>query len=166
MEIERKFLIKNIPHNLENYEKHEIKQGYLCTEPVLRIRQLDETYIITYKSNGLRTRIEEEMPLTKNSFEHLLSKTDGNIIHKTRYIIPDEQSNLTIELDCFHGIFEGLWLAEVEFPTEATADQYAPVRWFAKDVTYDGAYHNSNLSSMSQSDIASLIKECQDSIKL
>ena len=39
MEIERKFLIKKdrFPDNLAQYPCHEIEQGYLCTEPVVRI---------------------------------------------------------------------------------------------------------------------------------
>lgn len=159
MEIERKFLIHEIPANLENYPHHEIKQAYLCTEPVVRIRQKNEQYILTYKSKGLRSRIEEEMPLTKEAFEHLLTKADGNIIHKTRYLISNEFNNqvYTIELDQFHGVYEGIWLAEVEFATEEQADQYQMPDWFDKEVTYDGSYHNSRLSSMSLNEIKELV---------
>ena len=44
MEIERKFLIENenLPASLEEYPCHKIEQGYLCTDPVVRIRQEDE----------------------------------------------------------------------------------------------------------------------------
>ena len=44
MEIERKFLIKKdrFPDNLAQYPCHEIEQGYLCTEPVVRIRRQDD----------------------------------------------------------------------------------------------------------------------------
>ena len=42
MEIERKFLIPVLPENLECYSSHEIEQGYLCREPVVRIRRQDE----------------------------------------------------------------------------------------------------------------------------
>jgi len=40
-EIEKKFLIKNLPENLEQYEKVRIEQGYLNTvvTPTLRIRK-------------------------------------------------------------------------------------------------------------------------------
>ena len=49
MEIERKFLIKKdrFPDNLAQYPCHEIEQGYLCTEPVVRIRRQDDSYILT-----------------------------------------------------------------------------------------------------------------------
>ena len=159
MEIERKFLLKSIPKDLEQFAHYEIKQAYLCTEPVIRIRQKNDKYILTYKSAGMRSRIEEEMPLTEDAFLHLLKKADGNIIHKTRYLIPNEfeQHTYTIELDQFHGVYEGIWLAEVEFESEEQADCYVMPDWFLKEVTYDGSYHNSQLSTMSLEDIQKLV---------
>ena len=52
MEIERKFLIKReqLPENLENFPFRRIEQGYLCTDPVVRIRRQDDNYFLTYKS--------------------------------------------------------------------------------------------------------------------
>ena len=38
-EIERKYLIHTIPFDLKEYAFHDIEQGYLCTEPVVRIRK-------------------------------------------------------------------------------------------------------------------------------
>ncbi len=40
MEIERKYLIEKeqLPKNLSDYPFHRIEQGYLCTSPVVRIR--------------------------------------------------------------------------------------------------------------------------------
>ena len=145
MEIERKFLIKKLPENLETYPHHHITQAYLCTEPVIRIRQKDSKYILTYKSAGLLSREEIEMPLTKDSFEHLLKKADGMIIEKERYCIPLE-NELTIELDIFERDLKGLILAEIEFRDEETALACEMEDWFSKDVTMDSAYHNSTIS--------------------
>lgn len=39
MEIERKFLIRQLPEHLEQYPCLQIEQGYLCTNPVVRIRK-------------------------------------------------------------------------------------------------------------------------------
>lgn len=158
MEIERKFLLKSLPENLTDYEYVTISQGYLCTEPVVRIRQWNDDYILTYKSKGFRTRIEEEMPLTKESFDHLSTKVDGNVISKRRYLIPLNGTNYTIELDEFLGLFEGIYLAEVEFPDEKSADSFSAPSWFGEEVTYDGNFHNSRMSEMSPSDIPDLVK--------
>lgn len=146
MEIERKFLIKkeDLP-DLKKYSCHQIEQGYLCTEPVVRIRRQDEEYYLTYKSKGLLVREEYNLPLTREAYEHLCPKADGIIISKTRYLIP-EKDGLTIELDVFHGDYEGLLLAEVEFPSEEAANNYIPPAWFGEDVTYSVKYHNSNMS--------------------
>lgn len=145
MEIERKFLIDPLPENLEQYPFHEIEQAYLNTAPVVRIRRQDDTYYLTYKGGGLMAREEYNLPLNRESYEHLREKADGKIITKTRYNIP-EKNGLTIELDIFHGVYEGLILAEVEFPDIETALAYQPPVWFKKDVTEDPAYHNSNMS--------------------
>lgn len=145
MEIERKFLIKELPVNIERYSHKEFEQAYLCTEPVVRVRREGEEYVLTYKSKGLMVRREENLPLSKAAYEHLREKADGAVIRKTRYFIP-EKNNLTIELDVFHGKHEGLILAEVEFPTVEIAEGYQPPEWFGEEVTFSDAYHNSNLS--------------------
>ena len=102
MEIERKFLIskENLPADLDAYPHHKLEQGYLSTAPVVRIRKEDDNYYLTYKSKGLMTREEYNLPLTKESYEHMRPKADGILISKTRYLIP-EKDGLTIELDVF-----------------------------------------------------------------
>ena len=159
MEIERKFLVnkEQIPQDLENYPHNELEQAYIITDPVLRIRKKDSSYILTYKGPGLMKREEVEFPLTKEAYDKLLTKTDGNIITKTRYKIPTKK-HLTIEFDIFSGLFEGLFLAEVEFPDEETAIHYIPPAWFGKEVTNENTFHNSTLSSMEENEIAGLIQ--------
>ena len=145
MEIERKFLIPVLPENLECYSSHEIEQGYLCREPVVRIRRQDKEWILTYKSKGMMVREEYNLPLTREAYEHLKEKTDGLLIEKTRYLIPLE-SGLTAELDVFHSAHEGLCMAEVEFPDRNMAEGFEPPEWFGEEVTFSGRYHNSKLS--------------------
>ena len=145
MEIERKFTVKALPENLDSYPFHLIEQAYLNTDPVQRIRRQDDEYFLTYKSKGLMAREEYNLPLTQEAYEHLKSKADGLVISKTRYLIP-EKNGLTIELDVFHEDYEGLLLAEVEFPSEEAANSYTPPAWFGRDVTFSSDYHNSTLS--------------------
>ncbi len=148
MEIERKFIINNPPDDLESYPHHYISQGYISTEPVVRIRKRDEEYILTIKSKGLMARTEIEKPLTKIEFEELIPMVKGNLIEKVRYLIP-EKNGLTIEMDVFKGIFEGLIMAEVEFPDMETAEGYIPPAYFSEDVTNNPEYQNSALSQKS-----------------
>lgn len=159
MEIERKYLIRQLPEPLSAYSFHRIAQGYLCTKPVVRIRRSDDTYYLTYKGSGMMVREEYNLPLTKEAYEHLLPKIDGLLISKTRYLIPlsaarhglaglrDESSPmLTAELDIFEGPLAPLMLVEVEFESVEEANAFVAPDWFGEDVTEDGRYHNSSLS--------------------
>lgn len=148
MEIERKFLIRELPKELAQYQCLRIEQAYLCTSPVVRIRRQDGEYYLTYKGSGLLAREEYNLPLTKEGYEHLLPKADGNVISKNRYLIPIEGTDLKVELDVFDAPFAPLMIAEVEFPDIEAANAFMPLDWFAQDVTDDPGYHNSNLSRM------------------
>ena len=148
MEIERKYLIDRdlLPENLASYPHSLIEQAYLCTHPVVRVRRQDDSYILTYKGGGMMSREEYNLPLTGEAYAHLLKKADGTIITKTRYRIPLGRDGLTIELDLFAGKWEGLILAEVEFPDLESAEHFLPPAWFGEDVTFKEQYHNSWMS--------------------
>lgn len=148
MEIERKYLIKNCPPNIKSYPCRLIEQGYLSTEPVVRIRQDNDNYELTYKSKGLMVREEYNLPLTRDSYEHLKTKIDGQLIRKHRYMIPLDNTHL-IELDIFDGDLAPLCIAEVEFSSEEDANAFCPPSWFGEEVTWSTEYHNSNLSKLS-----------------
>lgn len=145
MEIERKYLIDQLPADLASYPCKVIEQGYLCTEPVVRIRRSNDKYTLTYKGSGLMVREEYNLPLTAEAFAHLKNKIDGRLITKRRYLIP-LADKYTIELDVFEGDLAPLKLAEVEFETEEEANSFIPPEWFGEDVTFSTEYHNSTLS--------------------
>ena len=146
MEIERKFLIDALPEALNDFPHQEYLQGYLSTSPTVRVRREGEAYVLTYKGSGLLKREEYNLPLTAESFAHLLEKCDGLRIEKTRYRISLSGTELTAELDVFHGTLAGLLLVEVEFPDEASARAFTPPAWFGREVTGDPRYQNSSLS--------------------
>lgn len=160
MEIERKFLLREIPVDLTACPVHQIEQAYLSTAPVIRIRREDDTYYLTYKGSGILAHDEYNLPLDSTSYQHLLPKADGNVISKKRYLIPlsSEQINpeclsllngteLVIELDVFAPPFAPLELAEIEFPTIEAANAFRMLPWFAEDVTADRRYHNATMSA-------------------
>ena len=147
MEIEKKYLLKELP-DLSCCEYHKIEQAYLCTGPVVRVRREDENYYMTYKGSGLMSREEYNLPLTAESYEHLKQKADGNIISKTRYLIPLEKDQLVAEVDVFEEPFASLVMAEVEFESEEQANAFVAPEWFGEEVTFDGRYHNSYMSKM------------------
>lgn len=160
MEIERKYLVRSLPDNLDQYEHLEIEQAYLCTSPTLRIRRMGDAYILTVKerlragSTAIHNR-EEEFALSAQSYQQLLAKCDSGRVSKTRYRIDLRRQTgdgsyvgLTAELDIFHGRHDGLVLVEVEFPNTDIANSFVPPDWFGEDVSTDPCYRNSFLASM------------------
>lgn len=149
MEIEKKFIVEQLPENLTQYEVWEIEQCYLCTSPAIRVRKRNDSYLLTYKKHhtgeaSLSVSDEVELPLTAEAYEHLKQKADGRILVKTRYRIPYRQ--WTIELDVFHGDYEGFCMAEVEFSSREESEIFEPPAWFGRDVSGDRNYSNSHLS--------------------
>ena len=168
MEIERKFLVSDIPLDLAKYQVKHMEQLYVSTCPVIRIRRSNNKRILTIKSRGLLSRQEFEMEIDEEEYTSLRAKSEGNVIEKDRYIIPvtdtdggcgdaEIDAGLRIELDIFHGKFRGLVYAEVEFQSEDIAGRFRAPTWFLRDVTGTGVYQNSALSSMDESDIAGFI---------
>lgn len=156
MEIERKYLVKELPDNLCIYESKKIEQGYLCHEPILRIRKSNEEYYLTYKSKiNLEEKVtsaivqnEIELPLTKQAYENLKKKVDNHMVFKTRYLIPIS-NGLTAELDIFEGILTGLLYVEVEFPDQLIAEDFSPPEWFGRELSSDKRFSNYRLSKLS-----------------
>ncbi len=159
MEIERKFLLKALPDELSNYPCLHIEQAYLNVDPVIRIRKENDDYYLTYKGRGMLAREEHNLPLSEEAYRHLLTKADGNIISKKRYLIPlsnpgfkegypapPADYSLTIELDVFDPPFAPLILAEVEFGSREAAEAFVAPDWFWEDVTYCKEYHNSYMA--------------------
>ena len=104
---------------------------------------------------------EYNLPLDKDSYEHMLKKADGNIIRKKRYLVPInadafaeadvkklqvDTSALKIELDVFDAPYDGTIIAEVEFPSGEAAAAYKPAEWFDEDVTGNPKYSNARMS--------------------
>lgn len=146
-EIERKFLVNEIPGGLENYPSNHISQGYLAVTgdgTEIRIRRKGNRYYETVKSGeGLR-RKEAEVEIGSDAFHSLWSLTEGMRVEKTRYEIP--YGAHLIELDVYSGALEGLVVAEVEFGSEEESASFVSPHWFGSEVTGDVRYSNRSLA--------------------
>jgi len=146
-EIERKFLIKSLPENLEQYPHEDIVQGYLAINEngnEVRLRQKGNKYFQTVKSEGEKIRFESEIEITEEQFNSLWEATKGKRIEKTRYEIPCE--NGIIELDIYRGDLDGLLSAEIEFSNEEDSNKFIIPEWLSTEVTNDKEYKNQNLA--------------------
>ena len=150
-EIEKKYLVKSLPDDIDNYPYKNIEQAYINEKaPTLRVRRLDDEYIFTYKNKvkdkpkDVCASDEIECILDEDTYKKLLKKASGCVIKKRRYLIPYE--DLTIELDVFFGEHKGLVIAEVEFDSFEQANDFSPPSWFFEDVSSDYHYSNSYLA--------------------
>lgn len=143
MEIERKFLIKDLP-DLNGLEYDEIRQGYFSITPEKRVRQKGDKFYLTEKGEGDLVREEKETQIDEKTAQELFNMSKTYIIEKTRYYLPYEK--YTIELDIYKGKHKGLIVAEIEFETEEQALNFVPPNWFSTDITKDKSYKNMMLA--------------------
>ena len=143
MEIERKFLVdKRKLYNLNYSSETEIAQGYLSTNPTVRVRIRQERGFLTIKSQtkGIsRQEFEYEIPL--DDAKELLRLCGRNVLKKIRRTI--EYGGHVWEIDFFMGRHAGLVLAEVEL--DSAEENVDLPDWVKKEVSSDSRYYNSNL---------------------
>jgi CYTH domain-containing protein len=148
VEIERKFLVAEPPRGLDRCEASAIRQGYLAVgedRTEVRLRERDAAATLTVKQGRGRRRAEEEIELDPDAFRRLWRLTEGCRLEKTRHLVP-AAPDLTIELDVYAGHLEGLMLAEIEFPSEAAADDFEPPPWLGRELTDDVRYSSQRLA--------------------
>lgn len=143
VEIERKFLVRDRAV-LAEVEGVPYRQGYLSIDPerTVRVSRAGDHAFLTIKglSRGA-TRAEFEYPIPVEDAEAMLLQCLPPIIAKLRHRLP--HAGLVWEVDVFGGENEGLVVAEVEIPSEATEVALPP--WIGEEVTDDPRYFNANL---------------------
>src|SRR5579864_5183488 len=116
-ENERKFLVdedqlrkvhRPLPSGLRT------DQGYLCTDPAIRVRVQPEKAWLTIKGPGLLERAEFEYEIPREEGIALLAmcKVKLSKIRRSFEYGPNKWDQWVV--DEFLGTHEGLWLAEVE----------------------------------------------------
>jgi CYTH domain-containing protein len=147
-EIERKFLVRELPDDLTSYPSTDISQGYLVSMDdglQVRLRKAAQRYSLTYKKGSGPVREEREIELSPAQFEALWPATEGKRLLKTRYEIPC--GDLVVEIDIYGGRHQGLTVAEVEFDDEEGAKNFQVPEWLGDDVTGDPRYSNQLLAA-------------------
>ncbi|MCR5004910.1 MAG: CYTH domain-containing protein [Clostridiales bacterium] len=148
MEIERKYLVKEMPQDLDRMKVLHIEQAYVSPRPVIRVRHIlsdgEESFILTVKGKGRKVREEHELDLDREAYERLLAKKEGILLKKDRYLIPLEEG-LTAELDVYEAPYAALRTVEVEFASEEDMERFQAPDWFGQEVSEDEWYSNSYL---------------------
>ncbi len=149
IEIERKFLVKNLNYKQEAYKKVYIKQGFLNSdkERVVRVRLKDDAGFLTIKgkSNTSGTsRFEWEKEISVKDAQDLFDLCEQGVIEKYRHLI--KKGKYTFEVDEFFGENKGLVVAEIELSDES--EVFEKPEWLGIEVTGQIKYYNSNLSKL------------------
>ncbi len=148
MEIERKYLLKNSEFEFNKYPYKEMMQSYISVDPVIRIRQEGQKYVLAIKGEGTIARQEYELEITKEQFESLSLKTETKWLKKKRYYVPlreIDEVGLVAEIDVYEEFLEGLIIVEIEFESLEDSEVFTPPFWFGKEVSNDPLYSNSSL---------------------
>ena len=148
VEIERKFVVAELPPGMAEHPGQRIEQGYLAIAPdgvEVRVRRRDGQATLTVKSGPAQVRTEEELAIDKRRFESLWRLTEGRRVSKTRHELPLE-GGLTAELDVYDGAHDGLLTVEIEFPSLEASEGFAPPPWIGREVTGDARYANQSLA--------------------
>ena len=147
-EIERKFLLKQLPERLKQARRCVIAQGYLAAEPGgrhVRLRKKGKTASLTFKVGRSAHREEREIVLSPKQFAALWPATVGRRLYKVRYEMP--WKSFLIEIDIYRRKHKGLVVAEVEFPDRTACRKFKAPAWFGREVTGNKRYSNVRLAT-------------------
>ena len=145
VEIERKFLV-HVELLPALPEPERFAQGYLSTDPAVRVRLIDapggvRSARLTIKGRGLISRAEFEYAIPPADAEQLL-RLCVRALRKERHRLGRWEIDRFEDVKAANGA--PLWLAEIELSSEGEAFE-KPV-WLGAEVTSDSAYANSSLA--------------------
>lgn len=145
LEIERKFLIvdnEKVKQLVDEYKntKKSITQDYIYSDKLtaIRKRKIEKNgqikYVYTVKTGRKGISVNEfEEEITEELYNSIEIDPKRARIIKDRYVIP-YIDDLKIELDIFHGEYEGVVFAEIEYKDEEQAINTPVPEWFDKDI--------------------------------
>ena len=145
-EIERKYLLTNLPDDLDESTGKFIRQGYLCLEEGrhVRVRSKGEAYYLTVKTGEGLVRTEYEVEISEVQFQVLWPSTTGRQLEKIRYIYPLDQYEM--EIDIYQGELAPLIVAEVEFPSVLASEEFSAPDFVSEEVTGNNTFSNIRLA--------------------
>lgn len=137
-ELERRFLLKFIPKDLNNYKKSVIEDIKIITgepHPHLRLRRKNEELMLTKKykvSDGTSEMIEETIKLNESEFK-ILKSLPNTCQSKIRY--SKETKNVVVEIDFWTDGLSGLAICEFEFKNQEDASKFEAPEYCLCEIT-------------------------------
>lgn len=140
-EIERKWRLRFVPGELHEHSSL-IEQGYILTDdPELRLRRLDNDFVMTVKGEGSLERSEWNTHILPWVFDSLWSKITCSL-RKLRMTLGHKNYDPVPEIDTYLDALDGLFILECEFKSIDGAEAFELPIWAAgaMEVTYDPRY--------------------------
>jgi len=157
IELEKTFLLKDIPEDLKDHKSKEVLDIYIprsAEHPILRIRKNGDVFELTKKApinkNDASEQSEETIILTKEEYSYL-SSLEGKRVGKIRYYYPI--GDRTAEIDIFLNDLEGFVLVDVEFNSVEEKQSFVMPDFCLVDVTQDKSFAGGILAGKKYSDI-------------
>jgi adenylate cyclase len=145
-EIERKFLTSSRSWQSAVSKVSDIRQVYLatteCASVRIRIKDDVKAFLAIKSAEAGRTRSEFEYPIPVDDAKALFELRIGHIVEKRRHIVVVDGRRW--EIDLFHGVLDGLIMAELEL--DDAEQQFQKPDWLGKEVTDDRRYYNASLA--------------------
>jgi len=141
IELEKTYLAKAIPADLQSYDSKEIIDIYIPKDkehPTLRIRKNGDKYEMTKKEpvqgNDSSRQEEQTIRLTEEEFK-VLNGLDGKRVRKIRYYY-NFQGQIA-EIDVFQDDLAGLILVDCEFNSQEEMDKFGMPDFCLAEVTQE-----------------------------
>lgn len=139
IELEKTYLVKELPENLQELEHKEIFDIYIpkvSRHAEIRIRRNGNKHEITKKiplDENKNEFKEYTIPISKEEFDALEKEIEGKRVRKIRYNMP--YKGLIAEIDVFQDNLKGLAVIEFEYPDRETRDSFEHPDFCGPDVT-------------------------------
>jgi len=146
IELERAWLVKELPENINKLKRSNITQAYLENyidedgqKPKhARLRKKDNEYTFTLKyfagsNEETGQLVEKTEEISKERYVELIKQATKKVV-KARYYFPLDDG-LTAEIDSYQNQLLGLNVVEVEFSSLNKEKNFKKPDWFGKEVT-------------------------------
>ncbi len=160
-EVERRFLIKDIPSGSELYS--EITDYYVI-DTTLRLRNDKREKETLYKlSQKLRVDPEStrmimhtNLYLTESEF-NMFTALPFNQLSKKRYKLDSDGTLAWV--DVFEGVLNGLVIMEVDFGPDGDPEAFVVPSFVVREVTDDERFTGGNLASTTENNLKGILEE-------
>lgn len=156
-EIERKFLVNKLP-DLTNIIPIKYERYVLPDENGLkrRIQRKDNEFELEeYQVDDAFKRSKKKIRITKDEFLQLKNKAVGVIV-RDGYLL---ETNPPVSIKIYHGTYNGLIRAEIEFKNQHELQQFQPFEWMGKEITNTPIGLDNELVKLSKEEFKQLLNE-------